>query len=381
MQKILSSVIYILVGILCSSHQAADSNNLMVEEKRIEKAAQQLPDVINRFKVDVDSFENIIAPLTSLDSFETAINLRAKQLWSKAVLSFADLKDNDDRPLYWARLQTSRSLRQNPAFNALTSAQQEALLWNLELLSRGKEDINFDKKSTKKILLTGFDPFFLDRHINQSNPSGAVALALDNSIINLNDQSVEIETLIVPVRFGDFDKGMIEQLLAPYIKDKSVDMVITVSMGRDDFDLERFPGAPGNLNTFTGATADNPLVPLLDDKPLNGPEFVEFSLPASKMLKAKGDFKINDNHKVRTTEKSFSPETLNELAGMTSVEGSGGGYLSNEVSYRSILLRDQYNPDLAVGHIHTPRFREFEPVKTQKIIAQLKNMIVLAITK
>ena len=206
MQKILSSVIYILVGILCSSHQAADSNNLMVEEKRIEKAAQQLPDVINRFKVDVDSFENIIAPLTSLDSFETAINLRAKQLWSKAVLSFADLKDNDDRPLYRARLQTSRSLRQNPAFNALTSAQQEALLWNLELLSRGKEDINFDKKSTKKILLTGFDPFFLDRHINQSNPSGAVALALDNSIINLNDQSVEIETLIVPVRFGDLTR-------------------------------------------------------------------------------------------------------------------------------------------------------------------------------
>jgi len=269
----------------------------------------------------------------------------------------------------------------------LSTNQQEKLLWQLELLSRGQKDIAFEQKTNRNILITGFDPFFLDRHIDQSNPSGAAALAFDNLIIHNQSQSVEIESLIFPVRFEDFDKGMVEQLLTPYIRDKQIDMVITISMGRDDFDLERFPGlrrsakAPDNLNVLTGADAVNPLVPELDGKPLKGAEFLEFSLPAKVMLSAEGNFRVNDNHKVKTLEKSFSPTSLSELSDQISVSGSGGGYLSNEISYRSLLIRDVYYPDLPAGHIHTPRFKGFNPDKTENIIKQIKAMIALTIVE
>ncbi len=81
----------------------------------------------------------------------------------------------------------TRDLRLSKAFKALNSIQQEKLLWQLELLTRGQKDIHFDKSSNKKILLTGFDPFFLDRNIDQRNPSGVVALALDGRLITTMD--------------------------------------------------------------------------------------------------------------------------------------------------------------------------------------------------
>jgi hypothetical protein len=62
-----------------------------------------------------------------------------------------------------------------------------------------------------------------------------------------------------------------------------------------------------------------------------------------------------------------------------SVEGSGGGYLSNEVSYRSLVLRDLYNPKLPVGHIHTPRIKSFDTKVLSNIIEQTKAMLSQAI--
>jgi len=361
-------------------------SQLTVEELRIDKAKSSMPEVIDRFEDNIAQFNSQLSQIKTDESLRRVVDIHANELWQKAVSAYSTHNDFDDRPLYWARLQMTRDLRLSKVFKTLNSKQQEKLLWQLELLSRGQKDIHFDKSSNKKILLTGFDPFFLDRNINQSNPSGVVAMALDGRVITYNGITVEIETLIVPVRFEDFDKGMIEELLTPYFKNKSVDMVITVSMGRDDFDLERFPGrrrsakAPGNLNIFTGATAENPLVPRLKNHQLEGPEFVEFSLPSSLMLKANGDFNINDNHKVMTLNKTFSPDTLSELSEQVSVQGSGGGYLSNEISYRSLLLRDKYNPTLPVGHIHTPRFKGFDPEKTKKIIQQIQSMISMTLS-
>jgi len=178
---------------------------------------------------------------------------------------------------------------------------------------------------------------------------------------------------------------MIEEIMTPYVTSKAVDMIITISMGRDDFDLERFPGlrrsakAPDNLNVYTGANKDNPLVPMLNNDVLDGPEFLEFSLPASAMKQAVGDFKINDNHQVSTLEETYSPYLLEQLSKQISVQGSGGGYLSNEISYRSLLVRNTYYPALPVGHIHTPRFKGFKPEKTQKIFHQVKQMLTLAL--
>ncbi len=360
-----------------------DARLVTVEEMRIEKALAQLPKVIKPLMPRVEKFTLQINQARNFTALRQLIIRHGEGLWLDAVKSFKQLQDYDDRALYWARLQMSKALRLSSAFKLLLPMQQQSLLWQFELLSRGNNDIKFTRNADKKILLTGFDPFFLDKNIAQSNHSGVTALALDDLLISHEGQSAEIETLIVPVRFADFDSSMIEELLAPYYN--QVDMIVTVSMGRQSFDLERFPGlrrsasAPDNLNVYSGASVDNPLKPLLRDKTLSGPEFIEFSLPATLMRNAQGTFEINDNGKVTTTSKTFVATKLSELTDQVSVSGSGGGYLSNEISYRSLLLRDQLNPLLPVGHIHTPRIKTFEPNTSAKIVQQIKQMLTLAI--
>ncbi|MFT5521324.1 MAG: pyrrolidone-carboxylate peptidase, partial [Enterobacterales bacterium] len=368
------------------STDSIKTNDLTIEEERIEKATKSMPDVVNRFRSGIDLFKQELLQNKNIEELSQSIQIHAKKLWISSVDDYQKNINFDDRALYWGRLQLTKSLSQSSIFSNLDKQQKDALLWKLELLSRGQDDLKFDKKTDFKILITGFDPFFLDRNIDQSNPSGVAALAFDNKVIEIDGRTAEIESVIVPVRFADFDKGMIEELLTPFIKEKQIDMLITISMGRDDFDIERFPGlrrsakAPDNLNVYTGADKQNPLLPMLNNKLLDGPEFKEFSLPISAMLKASGEFKINDNRKVSTTEKTFLAVDLNELLNSISVAGSGGGYLSNEVSYRSLLIRDQYYPDLPTGHIHTPRFKGFKPEKTKKIIKQIESMISQAIS-
>jgi len=360
--------------------------NLTVEELRIEKAKLYMPKVTFRLADRVESFNKQLIQASNFTVLNQLVIKHGKKIWQEAVVAFRASNDFDDRPLYWARLQMFKALKQSKPFIELLPMQQEKLLWNLELYSRGQSDIDFDKKTNKKILVTGFDPFFLDKNIDQSNPSGVAALALDDLVLSSAGQSAEIETLMIPVRFADFDQGIIEELLTPYLKNHAVDMIITISMGRKNFDLERFPGlrrsanAPDNLNVYTGATAKLPLIPLLKGKPLDSPEFVEFSLPFKEMMSARGEYEINYNANISTLTASMSVNSLPELDKEISVKGSGGGYLSNEISYRSIVLRNTYNPILPVGHIHTPRIKAFEPKVTEKIVKQIKAMISKSIT-
>lgn len=381
--RIKAFVIAITLGLNVSAHSAViNAVESTVEELRISKALKAMPNVAARLSTRVDKFSAQLNQATNYTVMTQLVIRHGSGLWLDAKKSFNELNDFDDRPLYWARLQMSKALRSSNTFAELFENQQNKLLWTLELLSRGQMDVKFDKKADKKILLTGFDPFFLDRHIDQSNPSGVVALSLDDLVVSIEGQSAEIEVLIMPVRFADFDQGMIEELLSPYIEQKSVDMVITVSMGRDNFDLERYPAlrrsanAPDNLNVLTGGSKNNPVVPELNNAALQGPEFVEFSLPVSAMLKGAGKYQINDNRKISTVPGgTFNAETLADIQSQTSVGGSGGGYLSNEISYRSILLRDKYNLMLPVGHIHTPRIKAFDQQALMDIVNQTKNMI------
>jgi len=384
MRKISSWLTSLCILLTFSSVQASDFPQYTVEELRIDNAKSEMPEVFKPLSERVKLFEKQINQARNLTALTQLVIRHANGLWKDGVKSFEQRQNFDDRSLYWARLQLSKAMRSSSAFQRLLPMQKSRLLWQMELLSRGQKDIRFNKRANKKILVTGFDPFFLDRHIGQSNPSGVAALALDDLLISKDGQSAEIEALIVPVRFADFDQGMIEELLQPYYKD--VDMIVTISMGRSDFDLERFPGlrrsanAPDNLNVYTGATKKTPLKPFFNGKTLQGPEFVEFSLPVDVMGKVVGPYKVNDNAKVSTREGELVALSLAQLSESTSVEGSGGGYLSNEISYRSILLREKYNPVLPVGHIHTPRIKGFEPQKSEKIVKQIKQMLTQAIT-
>ncbi len=283
----------------------------------------------------------------------------------------------DDRPLYWLRLATTTHLKADCGANC------PSVLEAFDRASRGDGDLTFSEDPTAlRILVTGFDPFSLDRNIDQSNPSGVGALRLDGTRWTFAGRPVEVEALLFPVRFDAFDAGTVEARLAPLLKSGALALLATVSMGRDHFDLERFPGrrrsseAPDNAGVLTGASAAKPLVPQLGNGPLEGPEFVEFSLPVAALQGGAGPYEIRDNRRVATLERgTFDAGSLTELDGLTAVRGGGGGYLSNEISYRSVRLAQALGSETAVGHIHTPRLEGFDEETLRAITDQLSAMI------
>jgi pyrrolidone-carboxylate peptidase len=371
----------LLATSLIASSFAALSNPLTVEEQRINKAQSAMPHVLKVFTPQVTSFEQQFKELNNFKSAKTLVQRFSFELWENAKQRIVKTNNYDDRELYWARLLSSKVIRTTSPKFSITQAQLNTLLTLLEDGSRGRTDLTFSSGSTKKILLTGFDPFLLDRNINQSNPSGVAALLLDGQVINYNGISAEINTVMVPVRYEDFDQGIIESLLAPYYSLNNVDMVVTVSMGRTQFDLEHFPGkrrsvtAPDNANIVYGGTQTSPVIPKLNGRPLPGNEFVKFSLPVNYMQQAKGPYKVIDNREVTTLEKTYKAPSYGELKNSIAVNGGGGGYLSNEISYRSIRLRDALNSSIPTGHIHTPRIQQFEPETEAKIVNQIKAML------
>ncbi|MBH0060896.1 hypothetical protein I6E85_06965 [Pseudoalteromonas sp. NZS71] len=371
----------LLATSLIASSFAALSNPLTVEEQRINKAQSAMPNVLNAFTPQVSNFEQQFKELNDFKSAKILVQSFSFELWENAKQRIIKTNNYDDRELYWARLLSSKVIRTTSSKFSITQAQLNTLLTMLEDGSRGRTDLAFSSGSTKKILLTGFDPFLLDKNINQSNPSGVAALLLDGQVINYNGISAEINTVMVPVRYEDFDQGIIESLLASYYALNNVDMVVTVSMGRTEFDLEHFPGkrrsvtAPDNANIVYGGTQTSPVIPKLNGRPLPGNEFVKFSLPVNYMQKAKGPYKVIDNHEVTTLEKTYKAGSYGELKNSIAVNGGGGGYLSNEISYRSIRLRDALNSSIPTGHIHTPRIQQFEPETEAKIVKQIKAML------
>ncbi|ABE56249.1 conserved hypothetical protein [Shewanella denitrificans OS217] len=355
-----------------------------VEGLRANKALQAMPDIVQRYQGIYQGFSQQYQQSQNELQLTALAASHGTRLWQQAV---RDVQSGfvDDRPLYWGRLMMQNQLGQLRAGFSVASWQKAILQKTIEKTSRGLSDIQFDPANDINVLLTGFDPFFLDKDISQSNPSGVVALALDGYRFTVNGKKVQIETAMIPVRFNDFDMGLIESLLTPWYRSRQVQMVLTISMGREGFDLERFPGlnrsaeAPDNLNSVTHASPSYPKPPLFNGRQLMGPEFVEFSLPVSAMAAVKGPWKVTDNRRVTSLAKgSFEANSLAELASETSVEGSGGGYLSNEISYRSLLLKQQLGLTIPVGHIHTPRVSGHDAQNEAKILEQVRAMIEAA---
>lgn len=286
-----------------------------------------------------------------------------ERLWDRAA---ADVRNGhlDDRPLYWARLKL---LRDRPGDVA-----------QAERASRGF-DIAFPA-GEPGVLLTGFDPFHLDRDLGQSNPAGVAALALHGTRL----AGANVRTAILPVRFADFDDGVVERLFTlPFTARQPPVLVMTISMGRADMNLERFPGrrrsAPmvDNCGVLTGATPEHPLVP----PGLAGPEFLEFTLPAAAMTQVPGRWPVRDNRRVTTVEGgTVVAGALAEIAHCTALAGSGGGFLSNEVAYRSLLLRERLGGRFALGHLHTPTMRGHDADTLAAMVAQIRRIVEAGVT-
>ena len=379
---------------------STNAMSLTVEEARISKLRELHPEVADRYSDIVNQAKSSFDHAGDYEAMRLLTHHTGKRLWEAAKRTVAEQAILDDRSLYWSRLSLTAYLRASEFAAPLSSNQRISLIERLENSSRGRDSIEFTAGAVKKILVTGFDPFLLDKHIDQSNPSGIVALNLDGQTLTYGQASAEIQTAIFPVRFEDFDAGEVEQLIEPLLKTRQVDMIVTVSMGRTDFDLEHFPGrrrssgSPDNLNVYSGGDETKPKIPLLNGAVIDGPEFLEFSLPYRAMqrviLDAKQDankqqgevsypYLINDNRTITTLDGTFEAKTLAELKGATAVRGSGGGYLSNEISYRSVRLAHKYHPLIPTGHIHTPRLERYDAKQLKTISDQVTEMIRYAI--
>ena len=364
------------------------TNILTVEEERLTDALNAIPELeaqISDLKV-VWSAE--LAASHSLTDLCNTVERLGLVLWRNHSGAVQARDPFDDRALYWQRLAMAPLARDRADVLGLTASERATLIERFEQASRGQTDVHWDPSSDLKVLMTGFDPFSLDRRIDQSNPSGLIALALDGQRFEVAGHQVEINSALFPVRYGDFDADVLEDWLEPIFQSTSLGLFLSVSMGRDQFDLERFPGrrrsstALGNLREHTGGSQASPQPPLYRGMPIDGAEFVEFSLPAAAMQLAEGAFQIRDNRRVATLERgSFIARSLGELQDQTAVLGSGGGYLSNEISYRSIRLAESLNLDFPMGHIHTPRVKGYDPERTTQMLEQVQAMMTRALKR
>ncbi|MFJ8583803.1 pyroglutamyl peptidase [Streptomyces sp. NPDC093595] len=338
------------------------------EEARLDRAVPQ--EILRRsgFGSAAAEFRAALDRSRSYGTAERAVVRHGARLWQRAVdrvqgrgPAGGDLSRDDDRPLYWARLSLTRELRGwRPAFGLPADARAR-LLERLETASRGQDAIRFPPgKGVKRVLVTGFDPFTLDRDIRISNPSGAAALALDGTLVRTADGTpARIETAVFPVRWQDFADGTVERTLRPHLP--HVDLFTTVSQGRPGrFDIERYNGA------WRGGFADNENlsstgpVPVAD--PASQPQWTTTTLPYGAVVAAAtGRFPVYDNTTVTEVPQGLTTPVVRPAGptpGSAARAGGGGDYLSNEIAYRATLLRDRLGrPELPGGHVHTPVLR------------------------
>ncbi|MDX2595064.1 MULTISPECIES: pyroglutamyl peptidase [Streptomyces] len=335
------------------------------EERRLDRAVPQ--EILRRSGFDEPAarFGRDLARARTYAQARRVVGRQGAALWRRAVdraqgrgPAGGDLTRDDDRPLYWARLGMARHVRTwQPGF-ALSDGQRASLLDRLERTSRGQTDVRLPgKPHLGRILLTGFDPFTLDRDIRISNPSGASALALDGTVIETAGGPARVETVVFPVRWADFADGTVERTLRPYLP--RADLFMTVSQGRvGRFDVERTNGAwrggfPDNDDVESTGT-----VPVAD--PVTQPQWTSTTLPYAAVTAADtGRFPVYDHTEVTEIPAGGTAPVVRPdgpTPGSAARAGGGGDYLSNEIAYRATLLRDRLglHDTLPGGHLHTP---------------------------
>ena len=320
-------------------------------------------------------FARALCSARSLAAARRTVDGFGRLLWERAVAAAAQRGDYDDRPLYWARLSMALTLRQW-RFDLLP-AERAALDKRLEYVSRGITSTRF-APGAEKLLVSGFDPFDLDTEIRRGNPSGSAVLRLDGRFLRVADRRVQVQAVVFPVRYTDFDAGMVEDAFRPHVVAgrQRADMFVTNSQGRPEaFDLEVWngrcrstPAERGDNNNLWGG--GTPTAPVVFPGVGPGAEFIAATLPHEAMLAADlQPFPVRRNPSVTEIPSGGSAPVTRPggpTPGSIAVNGSGGGYLSNESAYRTTRLREATGADLPGGHVHTPVLT-MDPANTTEI--------------
>jgi len=346
-----------------------------VEQRRLHVLSQEAPRIWNQISKFIGNTHLAQLGFRSVDDqipLDQLLIQNAETLIPTTIKECSHGEVVDDRPIYWGRLLTqylfswcNRRLVPRTVRTDLCSIHE---ITSRRYANKAARTAPF---RVPRVILTAFDPFLLNTNIEQSNPSASIALTLTE----IYQDSVPIEVFIFPVRYRDFNKGIVEQFLKPRFETDPL-FVLTLSMGRDDFELERFIGrrrssrALDNLDYSPVRDGRNP--PSLT----KSPEFLEFTLPTETFADVRGPWKTLDNRKVATKNRGeFEPLSLKELEGEVCIRGSGGGFLSNEIAYRTRLLQLQMNKSFPLGHLHVPRISKFLPSEMWKMVRQSAKIL------
>ena len=319
-------------------------------------------------KKNVESFVDFMRSerATSLDKIKERVKKDARMLWELAVQQCESPKDADDRPLYWARLKMQVALKRNPIFKdqidmmksiVIKGSELDGIINMFENLSRNYTGIDFSRASDgcKKVLLTGFDPFQLDKTYYEDikglgpetfNPSGLLALQLHGKTVG----NAYIQTCIFPVRYEDFDNGVVEEVMSRYAADADVIISTSLNGNHPEWEIEKWAisyrgGFHDNMNigcetiyTFKGI-----FKPSKDRyMPNNNEIFTITSLPKEKIFEEPFELGFKIEYDESRSDK----------------KGSGGNYLSNEIMYRITKYRDENGMKKPVGHVHIGYYKD-----------------------
>lgn len=324
----------------------------------------------------------------------TEIKKKGADLWEKAWNEAATTRD--DRPLYYVRLMCITALRAYFKRRKLSLVQDtiNKFEWPSRGLHPDSGGITFDSTSpanAHKAVVTGFDPFAFTDEPDKANPSGVIALALNEKTITTVQPPVFIRSAVFPVRYRDFDAGLIEKA----VKDALARIVLLMSCsdnsGRDYYDVERF------ATRFRAQHTDNEMKKAIAGVIPGGDEYYESTLPYKDVitsvqtlpgpLRPDTPFVIDQSYRVASypvtvnsgrrgrvdgdprdtpVKGKFRPEPLAGEQDAYTVqpdqpdanevveEASGGDYLSNEIFYRIARERNSGRKTLETGHLHVP---------------------------
>ncbi|HEX6873739.1 MAG TPA: FG-GAP-like repeat-containing protein [Micromonosporaceae bacterium] len=341
------------------------------------QSIRRLPTIKDRVK----DFKKRICAETNESGAAALAGSQGVSLWQEAVSQArAGAAGGDDRPLYWARLVMSAVVTQ---WSSALGAGGQAVRVALEKASRGMTSHNFNA-SGARAFISGFDPFQLDTNIWQDNASAASVLPLDGTTV----AGAEVQVVIFPVRYQEFDLGWVEDVFRPHLAGGSqqATVITSVSQGDSAFELEyyngrrRSSGYPDNVNQPGGGSSTNPVVPTGMGA---GEEFVPTTLPVDAMKPVSGGhFVIIDRTVAEKIGSTLNSRDDGPSLDSIAVRGSGDGYLSNEIAYRVTRLRDELSVRVPSGHIHTPKLNPTGPTSDQgrgAVVSQYRDLLVAAI--
>ncbi|MBL7745890.1 MAG: DUF4157 domain-containing protein [Chitinophagaceae bacterium] len=366
----------------CSTTAAATAApaSSTTEEQQVFTQANNISHLMVVFAQQMIALEAALRSSASLIAAQTVVSNSGTNLWQAALSRAQHLPavagQMDDQPLYLARLRMIGMIRGFSASFAITTTDRQALVDSFEQSSRGINAVPFAgiAATQKKILISGFDPFTGD-----GNPSGAIVQALSGQSVTSGACSAMIHGAIFPVRYHDFDQGIVERYFSSFLSGANrADMIMTISLnpnisftlgsggsgspahGNLFFDhwaaRQRGGGSDNNGLTSTDTALETNLSARYPGTTSRRDEFINSSLPFGNMMAAAVNHSFSG---VNTTGAPVNNDVGNASgnpAGLNAVSGSGGNYLSNEIFYRVRLLQINQTPvsTIPMGHLHVP---------------------------